>query len=107
MGKLGEELMWNWTRIMAYAIGYCCSLFPFAKMTRQLFFYHYIIPNLFGMFTFVALIDLLLVKFPRFKAGALTYVQVLTALAFFFWSVWTYGIEMQDFDIRLWNSKWQ
>jgi dolichyl-phosphate-mannose--protein O-mannosyl transferase len=76
-------------------------------MKRQIFFYHYIIPNIFGMMTWVAGLDLLLKRFERAKAMVLTYSQIGTVLAFYFWSVWTYGISMEDFDIRLWNKRWQ
>jgi dolichyl-phosphate-mannose--protein O-mannosyl transferase len=103
----GVEFWRDWLRGIAFPVGYCCSLFPFATITRTLFFYHYIIPNIFGMLTFVEVIDVLLRRWQRVKAAVLTYAQILTVIAFFFWSVWTYGIPMEDFDIRLWNKKWQ
>jgi dolichyl-phosphate-mannose--protein O-mannosyl transferase len=105
--KLPAKLLWNFVRVMAFPIGYCSSLFPFAAITRGLFFYHYIIPNIFGMLTWVSAVDLLMEEWPRAKAVVLTYTQVLTGLAFFFWAVWSYGIPMEDFDIRLWTKKWQ
>jgi dolichyl-phosphate-mannose-protein mannosyltransferase len=105
--RLSSELIWKWFRVLVFPIGYCSSLFPFAAIRRTLFFYHYIIPNIFGMLSFVGAVDLLMNQLPRAKAVILTYAQVLTGVAFFFWSVWTYGIPMEDFDIRLWTRKWQ
>jgi dolichyl-phosphate-mannose--protein O-mannosyl transferase len=102
-----REFREDWARISAFPLAYCASLFPFALMQRQIFFYHYIIPNIFGMLTWVAGVDVLMKKAEYIKGMALAYSQIGTALAFFFWSVWTYGIKMEDFDIRLWNKRWQ
>jgi dolichyl-phosphate-mannose-protein mannosyltransferase len=110
LGALGrrwvsKELVWTWLKILPYPAGYCMSLFPFARLTRQMFFYHYIIPNVFAMLTFVQLVDLTGLS-ARIRTCLLTYAQVGTALAFYFWQPWTYGGPLEDFHVRLWNHKW-
>jgi dolichyl-phosphate-mannose--protein O-mannosyl transferase len=101
------EFWRDWLRGVVFPVAYCCSLFPFATMTRTFFFYHYLIPNIFGMLTFIEMIEVFLRRWQRVKAVLLTYAQILTVITFYFWSVWSYGIPMEHFDIRLWNKKWQ
>lgn len=105
--KICHEIKIYWWIPASFAFGYCASYFPFAFIKRAMFFYHYIIPIIFGIITFVTALDNLLINHQIIKAAILTLAQIVSALAFFFWSPWTYGISMQDFDIRLWNKKWQ
>jgi dolichyl-phosphate-mannose--protein O-mannosyl transferase len=102
-----KQLVWVWVETAAFPMASCASLFPFALMRRQIFFYHYIISHLFGMITCVAVLDRFLAQFERIEGMVLAYSQILAVLTFYFWLVWTYGIQKEDFDIRLWNKLWQ
>jgi dolichyl-phosphate-mannose--protein O-mannosyl transferase len=97
----------DWARIAAFPFAYCASLFPFALVGRPMFFYHYIMPNIFAMTTCAAAVDVFLRRVERIKGMVLAYCQIGAALAFFFWSVWTYGMQTDDFEIRVWNKRWQ
>ncbi|KAK8894078.1 hypothetical protein M9Y10_022510 [Tritrichomonas musculus] len=105
--KVPHDIKVNWWLPASFAFGYCASYFPFAFIKRAMFFYHYIIPIIFGIITFTTTVDNLLINHQVIRAIILTSAQIITAIAFFFWSPWTYGIPMEDFDIRLWNKKWQ
>ncbi|OHT09246.1 Dolichyl-phosphate-mannose-protein mannosyltransferase [Tritrichomonas foetus] len=105
--KLDWNLKIKYWLPASFAFGYCASYFPFSLIKRAAFFYHYIIPIIFGIITFVATVENLLYKHQTMKAFILVYAQIFTVLAFFFWAPWTYGYPMEDFDVRLWYYKWQ
>jgi dolichyl-phosphate-mannose--protein O-mannosyl transferase len=51
-----------------WPIGYFASWLPFALIPRVIFVYHYLIPLIFGVFSFAVAIDVLLKKHPIAKS---------------------------------------
>lgn len=102
--RLGFHGLHMWMRTLCFALAYCASLFPFILVGRVVFFYHYIISNIFGMVNFVAMLDFYVPR--RYGKTALTVVLVLTSVAFLFWAPFTYGLPIANPQSRLLFKSW-
>ena len=89
--------------VSIFSVGYICSYLPFCLIPRILFIYHYIIPLIFGILTFVAFIDTFVEN--KYKTFILQISQFLTIFALIYWSPICYGYP-SDYKSKQWSTKW-
>jgi dolichyl-phosphate-mannose-protein mannosyltransferase len=89
-------LLWSWA----------VSYFPFLRIPRTLFHYHYLVPLMFAALNLAALIDRVITDRTARAAIASTII-ILIVLCFVFFGPWIYAIECPDCDrTRHWLKAW-
>lgn len=94
-----------WMCVFSFSFAYIASLIPFALVGRVLFFYHYLIPHIFGILNFIAMIDFYCSE--RAKRVLVALVCLCTSAAFLFWAPLTYGLPLDDMKGRILYPVWQ
>lgn len=91
---------------LTFLFGYCLCYFPYAFRRGEFYACEYIIPNILGIVNFSCLTEVIFIYNPKIKGIILVDAQILSILAFLFWSPTTYGIFDDDFDFRILNTNW-
>jgi dolichyl-phosphate-mannose--protein O-mannosyl transferase len=87
------------------AIGWAVSYFPFWRVPRSMYLYHYLIPLMFGCMCTGAALDIWL---PDVVKGALAvFLCFLALVGFWIWSPMSYGTPHLDEDIIIWTQNWR
>lgn len=93
----------NYFLVSIFFVGYFTSLVPFILVPRSLFLYHFIIPLIFGIVLYSALLDKLIpVKIGKFF---LQISQFITIAAYIYWAPYCYGTTTNVFA-RKWVKNW-
>lgn len=107
--KFDHDNIIRWLHTFIYVVGYLSSLLPFALIKRALFYYHYIIPTIFGIMAFTSLVELYIRNY-YLRVMAFVVACGLTTAAYIYWSPFAYALPIdfpKDFWPRVWNQKWR
>jgi dolichyl-phosphate-mannose--protein O-mannosyl transferase len=90
------------TQLVIWPVGYFGSWLPFALVPRVLFVYHYLLPLIFGVFSFVIAIDVILGSHRTAKTCFFAIWCLLSLGSWIFFAPWCYAMEGYDWGIRAW-----
>ena len=93
------------TKLIIWPVGYYASLFPFALIKRVIFIYHYLIPLIFGIFSFIALLEVLFCNKKAFRACIFVTLIVAVFGQYLFYAPFCYGLSNYKWSIRKWYQK--
>lgn len=93
------------TKLIIWPAGYYSSWLPFALIKRSIFIYHYLIPLIFGIFSFGALLDVLLMKFKKYRACIFTLLIVSAIGQYIFFMPLCTALKGYQWNIRKWYKK--
>jgi dolichyl-phosphate-mannose--protein O-mannosyl transferase len=87
---------------IGFVVGYWASFLPFAFVPRTLHLYHYLVPLIFLILSFVAFVEAVL----NLRAAAFTLVtfSMIAILGFVLFFPIQYGIETQDPGFMIWKT---
>jgi dolichyl-phosphate-mannose--protein O-mannosyl transferase len=89
-------------QLAIWPVGYFGDWLPFAMISRALFVYHDILPLIFGVFSFVIAIDVVLGSRPAAKTCFFAIWCALSLGSWIFFAPWRYAMEGYGWDIRAW-----
>lgn len=93
------------TKLIVWPAGYYASWVPFALIPRVLFVYHYLVPLIFGCFSFVTALDVILSNVKKWRVAVLVLICVAEIMMYVFFAPWTYAMEGFNWGIRMWKNK--
>lgn len=93
------------TKLIIWPAGYYASLIPFALIPRVLFVYHYLIPLIFGCFSFVTSMDVIFSGNRQLRTCVFVLLIVFCFIFYVFYAPWIYAMKGYDWNIRYWKSK--
>lgn len=93
------------TKLIIWPAGYYASWIPFCLIPRVLFVYHYLVPLIFGCFSFAAALDVLLSNYKKWKSSLFVLIAALTITMYIFFAPWMYAMANFNWGIRTWKSK--
>lgn len=93
------------TKLIVWPAGYYSSWLPFALIPRVLFVYHYLVPLIFGCFSFVVALDVLLSNAKKWKTAIFVLIAIAEILSYIFFAPWTYAMAGYSWSARIWKKK--
>ncbi|OHT12660.1 Dolichyl-phosphate-mannose-protein mannosyltransferase [Tritrichomonas foetus] len=93
------------TKLIIWPAGYYASWVPFVLIPRVLFVYHYLVPLIFGVFSFAAVLE---VMFSNTRAlRSMIFVLLITTclIVYIFFAPFSYALKGYDWGIRKWYKK--
>lgn len=93
------------TKVIVWPAGYYASWLPFALIPRVLFVYHYLVPLIFGCFSFAVALEVMLSNFKKWKTAIIILIISSEIVMYIFYLPWTNGMAGYNWSIRLWKRK--
>ena len=96
----------DWKNLLLI-MGWAVSYFPFLRIPRTMFHYHYLVPLMFAVMNLYALIDCMFRNNRKAKGYVVTLILILNVLCFFFFTPLIYGTSCPNcMSTRIWNNRW-
>ena len=96
----------NWKNLL-WCLGWGVSYFPFLRIPRTMFHYHYLVPLMFAVMNLFTLIDVSFKNNPKGRGYVVTLLAILDILCFLYFSPIIYGTPCPDCPYsRTWLKRW-
>lgn len=93
------------TKLIIWPAGYYSSWIPFMFIHRAIFIYHYLVPLIFGIFSFGALLDVIFSRYRKFRACVFTLLIVGVIGQYIFFMPLCSALKGYQWSIRKWYKK--
>ena len=98
-----REEFTNLLLIMGWAVSY----FPFLRIPRTMFHYHYLVPLMFAVMNLFSLVDVSFKNKPKCRGYFCTLLIVLDVLCYLFFAPMIYGNPCPNcWSTRIWSKRW-